>query len=326
VKLWRREWREPLGNFNRNRREMDSTGCRRSRASPGFSFVGCIVMNFEDERYVRLFTRDSLTWLSWGWETRAVFVLTLRKLDRAGVLDTGKMDKSTAVALLIGVPNDVASRALKQLTSDGTATETPNAIVFPRFLEAQECKQSDAHRQRESRVNRRTKAVSERIHEVVSHTASHGVTDGHTVSQLVTPAVPSQPCLAEPAVPSKRDVPSVDASLNPVVREIFDYWVQAMGAIKSIASKDRLSAISARLAEGFTPEDIREAIDGCARNPFNMGQNDTGTKYNDIKLICRSASKIEQYKSTTGKPQNNRAPVAAESVDWTKVPAGEVDL
>lgn len=325
MKLWRREWREPLGNFNRNRREMDSTGCRRSRASPGFSFVGCIVMNFEDERYVRLFTRDSLTWLSWGWETRAVFVLTLRKLDRAGVLDTGKMDKSTAVALLIGVPNDVASRALKQLTSDGTATETPNAIVFPRFLEAQECKQSDAHRQRESRVNRRTKAVSERIHDVVSHTASHGVTDGHTVSQLVTPAVPSQPCLAEPAVPNlsmpSKSAPTPrkkappDPRVTPLTERLVAAFAELRGGGFEHGGAPAAQALKRLLAHS-DPDEIERR--------WRIGLTATGWRRVSSFVDLAIPSKWNDLNSST--PTNTRAPVAAESVDWSKVQSGEVDL
>jgi len=279
-------------------------------------------VNYQDERYVRVYTRDSLTWISWNWETRAVFVLLLRKVDRAGVLDTGSMEKAKAISLLVGVPIEVAEVAVKQLIDDGTATETPTAIVFPRFLDAQECKQSDAHRQRESRLNRRIKAVSERIHEADGHTVSHGVTDGHTASQPVTPyrAVPSR-TVPSRAVPKDMSTKTVD----PLVSEVFGYWVAVMGS-RAVASKDRLSAISARLGEGFTVDDLKAAIDGCARNPFNMGDNKSGAKYNDIKLICRDASKVEQYKSTTGKPANTRAPVAAESVDWTKVQTGEIDL
>lgn len=47
-------------------------------------------MNWSDERYVRLFTRDTVTWLRWSFETRAIFCLMLRKVDRSGVLETGR--------------------------------------------------------------------------------------------------------------------------------------------------------------------------------------------------------------------------------------------
>lgn len=46
-------------------------------------------MNWSDERYVKLYERDTLTW---PWQAKCVFALLLRKVDRSGVLDTGRSD------------------------------------------------------------------------------------------------------------------------------------------------------------------------------------------------------------------------------------------
>ena len=55
-------------------------------------------MNFEDEDYVRLYTRDTVTWELLGWEGHCVLTLMLRgKFDRAGVFVTGSHDLSRAV-------------------------------------------------------------------------------------------------------------------------------------------------------------------------------------------------------------------------------------
>ena len=43
-------------------------------------------MDWANERYVRLYTRDTVTWKMWPWEARAIFPLLMRKVDRAGVL------------------------------------------------------------------------------------------------------------------------------------------------------------------------------------------------------------------------------------------------
>ena len=158
-------------------------------------------MNWEDERYVRLYTRDTVSWLSWGWETQSVMMHMTRRCDRSGVIDIGTVDPAAALSLLLRIPRDVAARALVELISCGTVVHAGQSLVLPKFVAAQEAKQSDRVRQTESRARRAAKALTQEIHRPVCHTPSHAVTDGHTVSQFVTPAVPSQPCLASLAVP-----------------------------------------------------------------------------------------------------------------------------
>jgi len=282
-------------------------------------------VNYQDERYVRVYTRDSLTWISWNWETRAVFVLLLRKVDRAGVLDTGSMEKAKAISLLVGVPIEVAEVAVKQLIDDGTATETPTAIVFPRFLDAQECKQSDAQRQRESRLNRRIKAVSERIHEADGHTVSHGVTDSHTVSQQVTPyrAVPSRtvPSRAVPnlSTPKKRapttEKESPDPRVTPLTQKLVAAFAELRGDGFEHGGAPAAKALKRLLAHS-PPEEIERR--------WRIGLVATGWKR--VSSFAELAMPSKWNDLNTAAVPNTRAPVAAESVDWTKVQTGELDL
>lgn len=137
-------------------------------------------MNWSDERYVRLYTRDTVTWKRWGWETRAVMGLLLRKVDRSGVLDTGAHDKVEAFALLLEIPVDVAERAIAELVRCGTLVESEGGFLLPTFIEAQEAPQSDAARQRDSRERRR--AANLRNNDDACHAVSRGVTDGHAAS------------------------------------------------------------------------------------------------------------------------------------------------
>lgn len=166
-------------------------------------------MNWSDERYVRLFTRDTVTWLRWSFETRAIFCLLLRKVDRSGVLETGRDDKAEALALTLMAPIEACRKALSELMACGTVAASDTSLVIPRFIEAQECRMSDKARQKESREKRAVAKLEN--HDDACHTPSHGVTAGHTVSQLVTPAVPSRavPCLAVPshAVPEEEEKP-----------------------------------------------------------------------------------------------------------------------
>lgn len=85
-------------------------------------------------------------------------------------------------------------------------------------------------------------------------------------------------------------------STSVEVNEIFDYWVKVMGKNKSAKlTNDRKTKIKTRLKDGYTVDEIKEAIDGCASSAYHMGQNDDGKVYDDIALICRTGSKLEGF-------------------------------
>lgn len=157
-------------------------------------------MRWEDERYVRLYTRDTADWLSLSFEAQGLMTLILRKADRAGILSLGRHGKR-AVAIAIGHAGrwEAVAPALEELLADGCIRIEGDKLLLPNFIEAQEAAQSDAQRQRESRAKARALAAAG----VTKRDGmSHAVTDGHNTSQPVTPsrAVPSVPSRAEPPV------------------------------------------------------------------------------------------------------------------------------
>lgn len=147
-------------------------------------------MDWENERYVRLYTRSTVDDSVLSWQARALWHELLRKFDRSGVIDLGRHG-TKGISALVGIPSDVVTGALLELAEDGRVgfNEEGTRLLAPNFLEAQEAKQSDKLRQARSRESRR--ALSQNVTEC--HDSSHGVTSGHTVSQPVTPslAVPS---------------------------------------------------------------------------------------------------------------------------------------
>lgn len=117
-------------------------------------------MRWEDERYVRVYTRDTAEWLALGWKAQALLVLLLRKADRAGIIQTGKAGVR-GVAALAGMPLEVVQEALPVLLDDGCLRAMDGGgYVFPNFLAAQEARSSDAQRKREQRARDRDKAVA----------------------------------------------------------------------------------------------------------------------------------------------------------------------
>lgn len=131
-------------------------------------------MRWEDERYVRFYTRDTPSWLMLSWRARGLFGLLLRAVDRAGVLPVGKLgQKGLAVAVL--APWAEIEAPLAELLEDGCVVWDAGRAAFfmPNYLEAQECAQSDAARRRKSRERARaqfggTSAASENARDALS--------------------------------------------------------------------------------------------------------------------------------------------------------------
>lgn len=82
------------------------------------------------------------------------------------------------------------------------------------------------------------------------------------------------------------------------IQIIFNFWIVTMK--KSKAAKltpKRKAKIKARLGEGYSQQDIFDAITGCKNSKYHQGENDTKTTYDDLELICRSGEKLEQFKN-----------------------------
>lgn len=116
-------------------------------------------MRWEDERYVRIYTRDTPSWMLLSWDAQALFLQLLRKCDRAGIVDLGRHG-ARAIAVLVGRPQlwePQLRAALEELIAECCVLcdDAGEHLVIPGFIEAQETMQSDRLRQRESRERRR---------------------------------------------------------------------------------------------------------------------------------------------------------------------------
>jgi len=91
---------------------------------------------------------------------------------------------------------------------------------------------------------------------------------------------------------------------SPEEQEIFEYWQQIMQHSKSRLDKKRLIKIRQALNLGYSVEELKRAIDGCANTSFNMGQNERKQRYDSIDLIFRSADKIESFINNVSKSES----------------------
>lgn len=153
-------------------------------------------MRWEDERYVRFYTRNTPEWLALSWRARGLFGLLMRAVDRAGILAVGKLGPK-GVATAIGAPWVEVEGPLDELLADGCVQHNGPAVVIPNFLPAQEAPQSDAARKRAQRERARAE-VTKRDHmesQIVTEPPL-SVTSGHVGSRPVTPSL-AVPSLAE---------------------------------------------------------------------------------------------------------------------------------
>ena len=192
-------------------------------------------MRWEDERYVRAYTRDTLEWLALGWEAHALFWELLRKADRAGILELGRAGH-VGISVATGIPIDVVERALPSLLRDGCVSERGTCLVIKNYIDAQEAKASDKQRQREHRAKARDLALSQNVTgQAIAVTGcdekSRTVTGCHADSVSVTPirTEPSRDlCVSGSSLP----LPASDQS-KPRARPCGRDLVEAFGQERS---------------------------------------------------------------------------------------------
>jgi hypothetical protein len=214
-------------------------------------------MRWEDERYVRVYTRDTGEWLALGWEAQALFMLLLRKADRAGLVPTGKAG-IRGLAALAGMPLDVVQRVALLLLEDGCLREATGGYVIPNFIVAQEARASDAQRKRDQRERDRDKAIAsgssgsrsgmDSEASVVRAQSQNGVTQGgHAMeSHAVTGGHAGEvtPSLTVPSrtVPDTASHGSADAGQPPGERAVLTLTTQDAKPKPAEKKPRRLSA------------------------------------------------------------------------------------
>lgn len=106
-------------------------------------------------------------------------------------------------------------------------------------------------------------------------------------------------------------------------RRVFGFWREHMKHPKAALDTKREKAITARLRDGYSVEDLVLAVKGCRLTPHNMGKNDRNQVYDDIELICRDAGHVDRFiKTASGedrpslpKPETIRDRLARENCE-----------
>lgn len=83
------------------------------------------------------------------------------------------------------------------------------------------------------------------------------------------------------------------------VNDVFEFWKSIFGKNDStILSDKRKSKVIKRLEDGYSIEQIKQAIYNCSKSEYHISNN-----YTDLELICRDIEKIDRFLGLTPKIQ-----------------------
>lgn len=119
------------------------------------------------------------------------------------------------------------------------------------------------------------------------------------------------------------------ASADELEQQVFEHWRTVMGkTAAALFTKERRAKVRARLAEGRSVADLKLAIDGCSKTPHNIGQNDTGERWDDLELICRNGANVERFMGNARTPPKpaTSPPAIRREEPTTPRPEGRVEL
>lgn len=92
---------------------------------------------------------------------------------------------------------------------------------------------------------------------------------------------------------------SSENSTTSKVQEIFLHWQKTLNHPKAKLDSARQKKIEQALKLGYSVDDLKQAIDGCGKTSFNMGENDRKQRYDDLGLILRDSDHIERFMKAT---------------------------
>ena len=115
-------------------------------------------------------------------------------------------------------------------------------------------------------------------------------------------------------IPNTKSKPKVKTNVtlkrDDSVLQVFDHWKSSLGHDRAKLDQKRNEQIKSALALGYSVEDLCNAITGCSKSPFHMGDNANGQRYDSLALILRDAEKIDQflgfYRNPPSKPQTQK--------------------
>jgi hypothetical protein len=185
-------------------------------------------------------------------------------------------------------------------------------------------------RWRENHANRNVDAVdAERdVYETVSETSTRRCGDASPARPRAPVPNPTQPVdqrETDPSDPSSLEDPDsgslvADPDPDPPVRSgsredaysgeqaVFDHWRSVHGHPNAKLDSKRRARIRARMREGFTNEQLFDALEGAKFDRFLMGEDKNSSRvYDGIETLLRDRAQVERLIELKRSPQSPKA-------------------
>ncbi|CAH5137401.1 replication protein [Klebsiella oxytoca] len=112
----------------------------------------------------------------------------------------------------------------------------------------------------------------------------------------LTPIVPTGDEWEKPVADEViQDEPQADP-----VRQVFSHWQTEHHHLSAKLDDKRRKRIKARLAEGFTADELCRAISGAKGDSWLMGKNPSKKRYDGIDTLLRDAAQVERLRDLAG--------------------------
>jgi hypothetical protein len=135
----------------------------------------------------------------------------------------------------------------------------------------------------------------------------------------VAPATPALPVVAAPPV----EAPAVPAAptrgkarpsaADADVVAVFEHWRDIVWKGRAVLNDQRRARIAARLAEGFTVDDLKRAVDGASKDDWLMGRDEKARQggWRDVETVFRHAGQVERLMLLAPAPRVAAPPAPA---------------
>lgn len=146
-------------------------------------------------------------------------------------------------------------------------------------------------------MNRKTIAeLAEVLHGLASETMNSGQAAKRLrgIARRLAADAPVNPANVA-LLPQPEPEPEPEPDSLDIVQALFAYWKRTSGHETARLTPERVRVLRARLRQGYKPQDIQLAIDGCVASDFHAEGG-----YDDLTLICRNGSKLEQFIEKAG--------------------------
>lgn len=91
----------------------------------------------------------------------------------------------------------------------------------------------------------------------------------------------------------------VDSTASPPatgdVETVFDAWRESTGKHRAVLDQKRRRVITSRLKD-FPVDELVDAVKGWRHSAHHRGENDRHTVYNELELLLRDATHVEQFR------------------------------